>query len=88
MDVPAEGSTRTAGPRLHPAARHAAAPRRRRATGEPPPLPRHLQTSGIRWLVATLVLVALAIVVFTRGLQGLTVEQRSGRLPLDPVRGR
>ena len=64
MDVPAERSTRTAGPNLHPAARPAAGSRRRRPTGEPPPLPHHLQTSGVRWLVATLVLIVLAVVVF------------------------
>jgi tRNA A-37 threonylcarbamoyl transferase component Bud32 len=74
MDVPAERSTRTAGPHPHPAARHGAGPRRRRPTGEPPPLPHHLQTSGVRWLVATLVLVALAVVVFARGLHGLAVD--------------
>jgi len=74
MDVPAERPTRTAGPNLHPAARHAAGSRRRRPTGEPPPLPHHLQTSGVRWLVATLVLVVLAVVVFARGLQGLAVD--------------
>ena len=73
MDVPAERPTRTAGPNLHPAARHAAGSRRRRPTGEPPPLPHHLQTSGVRWLVATLVLIVLAVVVFARGLQGLAV---------------
>ena len=74
MDVPAERSTRTAGPHPHLAARHDAGSRRRRPTGEPPPLPHHLQTSGVRWLVATLVLVALAIVVFARGLHGLAVD--------------
>ena len=74
MDVPAERPTRTAGPHPHPAARHAAGSRRRRPTGEPPPLPHHLQTSGVRWLVATLVLVVLAVVVFARGLQGLAVD--------------
>jgi len=74
MDVPAERPTRIAGPNLHPAARHAAGSRRRRPTGEPPPLPHHLQTSGVRWLVATLVLVVLAVVVFARGLQGLAVD--------------
>src|SRR5215207_9746185 len=73
MDVPAERSARTAGPHVHPAARHAAGARRRRPTGEPPPLPHHLQTSGVRWLVATLVLVALAIGVFAGGLNGFAV---------------
>src|SRR5918999_1128751 len=74
MDAPAERSTPTAGPQLHPAVREAARPRRRRPTGEPPPLPHHLQTSGVRWLVATLVLIVLAIGVFAGGLQGFAVD--------------
>jgi tRNA A-37 threonylcarbamoyl transferase component Bud32/membrane-associated phospholipid phosphatase len=74
MDVPADRSTRTTEPQAHQGVREAARPRRRRRpTGEPPPLPHHLQTSGIRWLVATLVLVALAVAVFGRGLQGIAV---------------
>src|SRR5215213_5904067 len=49
-------------------------PRRtRRPSGEPPPLPRHLQTSGIGWLVAAAALVAAAGVVFARGLRGAAV---------------
>ena len=71
-------ASRAVGParwtQLHPATREAVGRRRRRPSGEPPPLPHHLQTSGVRWLVATLVLVALAIVVFARGLQGLAVD--------------
>jgi hypothetical protein len=74
MDVPADRSTRTAGPHLHPAAREAAGRRRRRPTGEPPPLPHHLQTSGVRWLVATLMLIVLTLAVFSRGLQGLAID--------------
>jgi tRNA A-37 threonylcarbamoyl transferase component Bud32/membrane-associated phospholipid phosphatase len=74
MDVPAERSVQTAGPHLQPAVREAAGPRRRRPSGEPPPLPHHLQTSGVRWLVATLVLIVLALVAFSRGLQGLAVD--------------
>jgi membrane-associated phospholipid phosphatase len=62
MNVPAARTTRTAPP-----------PARRRPTGEPPPLPYHLQTSGVGWLVATVVLVALSVVVFTRGLRGPAV---------------
>ena len=61
MDTPAERSTRTAGPQIRPAVREAGGSRRRRPSGEPPPLPHHLQTSGIRWLVAMLVLVVLTI---------------------------
>ncbi|HEV3398209.1 MAG TPA: phosphatase PAP2 family protein [Actinomycetes bacterium] len=74
MDVPVERSARPAGPHLHPATRAAVGRRRRRPTGEPPPLPHHLQTSGVGWLVATLVLVALALAVFSRGLRGLAVD--------------
>ncbi|HEY7606371.1 MAG TPA: phosphatase PAP2 family protein, partial [Actinomycetes bacterium] len=48
--------------------------RRRRPSGEPPPLPHHLQTSGVRWLIATVVLVVLAIAVFARGLRGFAVD--------------
>jgi tRNA A-37 threonylcarbamoyl transferase component Bud32 len=47
--------------------------RRRRPTGEPPPLPHHLQTSGVRWMIAAAVLVTLTIVVFARGLRGAAV---------------
>src|SRR5215218_8593240 len=56
MDVPADRSTRAAGPPAPTATRPAARSRRRRPTGEPPPLPHHLQTSGVGWLVATVVL--------------------------------
>jgi hypothetical protein len=52
MDLPADGSTRIAGPHAPPVGREAARSRRRRPSGEPPPLPHHLQTSGVRWLVA------------------------------------
>jgi tRNA A-37 threonylcarbamoyl transferase component Bud32/membrane-associated phospholipid phosphatase len=74
MDVPADRSTRTAGPAAQPAEREAARSRRRRPSGEPPPLPHHLQTSGVRWLLVTLVLMVLAIIVFARGLRGLAVD--------------
>jgi tRNA A-37 threonylcarbamoyl transferase component Bud32 len=74
MDVPADPSTRSAGPPAPTATRPAARSRRRRPTGEPPPLPHHLQTSGVGWLAATVVLLALAIVVFGRGLRGLAVD--------------
>jgi predicted anti-sigma-YlaC factor YlaD len=70
MDLPADGSTRIAGPQAPPAGRS----RRRRPSGEPPPLPHHLQTSGVRWLVATVVLMVLAVVVFAGGLRGVAVD--------------
>ena len=74
MDLPADGSTRTAGPHPQPAGREVVRSRRRRPSGEPPPLPHHLQTSGVRWLAATVVLMALAVVVFARGLRGVAVD--------------
>jgi tRNA A-37 threonylcarbamoyl transferase component Bud32 len=48
--------------------------RRRRPTGEPPPLPRHLQISGIGWLVGAVLLIGLVIVVFAGGLRGVAVD--------------
>src|SRR3954468_3822509 len=49
-------------------------PRRiRRPSGDPPPLPRHLQTSGVGWLLAATVLVGAAMLVFARGLRGVAV---------------
>jgi tRNA A-37 threonylcarbamoyl transferase component Bud32/membrane-associated phospholipid phosphatase len=47
--------------------------RRRRPSGEAPPLPHHLQTSGVGWLVALVVLVVLSIAVFDGGLRGPAV---------------
>jgi hypothetical protein len=70
MDLPADASTRTAGPHAQPAGREAGRSRRRRPSGEPPPLPHHLQTSGVGWLVAAVVLMVLAVVVFAGGLRG------------------
>jgi tRNA A-37 threonylcarbamoyl transferase component Bud32 len=71
MEVPADRATGTApsAPQLVGRGR-----RRRRPTGEPPPLPHHLQTSGVRWLVATGVLVVATLVVFGRGLRGIAVD--------------
>ena len=49
----------------------------RRVDGDPPasrhPLPHHLQTTGVGWLVAAVVLVALSLVVFADGLRGRAV---------------
>src|SRR5215207_4819701 len=49
-------------------------PRRRRPSGQPPPLPHHLQTTGVGWLTAAVVLVTLSLLVFADGLRGLAVE--------------
>src|SRR4030095_14379106 len=75
MDVSADRSTRTSATRLQPApAETQRLPRRRRPTGEAPPLPYHLQTSGVRWLIVGVVLMAVAIVVFGRGMRGLAID--------------
>jgi membrane-associated phospholipid phosphatase/tRNA A-37 threonylcarbamoyl transferase component Bud32 len=74
MDVPADRSRPTSALPAHPSLREAArSPRRRRPTGAAPPLPYRLQTSGIRWLVAAVVLVGLTLAVFARGLRGPAV---------------
>jgi tRNA A-37 threonylcarbamoyl transferase component Bud32 len=71
MDLSADRSTPTSAAPVQPTLREAVrAPRRRRPTGEPPPLPYHLQTSGVGWLIAAGVLVVLSIVVFRGGLWG------------------
>jgi membrane-associated phospholipid phosphatase/tRNA A-37 threonylcarbamoyl transferase component Bud32 len=71
MDVPADRSRPTSTPPLHPTLREAVrSPRRRRPTGAAPPLPYRLQTSGIRWLVAAVLLVGLTLAIFARGLRG------------------
>src|SRR4029453_3300108 len=62
--------------------------RRRRPTGEPPPLPRHLESTGVGWMVAAVGLIALTLLVFTasrygRGISFTVVDnwvvQRLGR---------
>jgi tRNA A-37 threonylcarbamoyl transferase component Bud32/membrane-associated phospholipid phosphatase len=71
MDVPADRSRPTSALPVHPEA--VRSPRRRRPTGAAPPLPYRLQTSGIRWLVAAVVLVGLTLAIFARGLRGPAV---------------
>src|SRR5215211_3246904 len=74
MDIPADRSRPTSAPPLHPTLREAVrSPRRRRPTGAAPPLPYRLQTSGIGWLVAALVLIGLTLAIFARGLRGPAV---------------
>jgi tRNA A-37 threonylcarbamoyl transferase component Bud32/membrane-associated phospholipid phosphatase len=48
--------------------------RRRRPTGEPPPLPRHLESTGFGWMVAAVGLVTLTLLVFTAGRYGRGVS--------------
>jgi membrane-associated phospholipid phosphatase/tRNA A-37 threonylcarbamoyl transferase component Bud32 len=74
MDLPADRSRSTSAPPLHPTLREAVrSPRRRRPTGAAPPLPYRLQSSGVGWLVAAVVLVGLTVAVFARGLRGPAV---------------
>jgi membrane-associated phospholipid phosphatase/tRNA A-37 threonylcarbamoyl transferase component Bud32 len=48
-------------------------PGRRRPSGEPAPLPHHLQTTGVGWLAAAVILVALSLLLFADGLRGPAV---------------
>jgi membrane-associated phospholipid phosphatase/tRNA A-37 threonylcarbamoyl transferase component Bud32 len=48
--------------------------RRRRPTGEPPPLPRHLESTGFGWMVAAVGLVTLTLLLFTAGRYGRGVS--------------
>ncbi|MDF2740583.1 MAG: rane protein of unknown function, putative kinase domain [Actinomycetia bacterium] len=74
MNLPADRSTPTSAPPLPPSLREAVrSPRRRRPTGELPPLPYHLQTSGVGWLIAAGVHIVLSIVMFRGGLRGPAV---------------
>jgi tRNA A-37 threonylcarbamoyl transferase component Bud32 len=72
MEVSADHPTPAVAQRIPPGTVRRA--RRRRPTGEAPPLPYHLQTSGLRWLLAGVVLVGLSILIFARGLHGVAVE--------------
>jgi hypothetical protein len=75
MDVSANQPARTADPGVQggpPGIRRS--PWRRRPSGQPPPLPHHLQTTGVGWLVAAVILVVLSVLVFAGGLQGLAID--------------
>jgi membrane-associated phospholipid phosphatase len=74
MDVSANQPPGTASPGVQlrpPGTRRS--PWRRRPSGQPPPLPHHLQTTGVGWLIAAVVLV-LSVLVFAGGLDGLAVD--------------
>src|SRR5919202_1939347 len=74
MEVPADRSRPTSALPVHASLRETArSPRRRGPNGAAPPLPYRLQTSGVGWLVAAVVLVALTLVIFGRGLRGPAV---------------
>ena len=74
MDLPADPAAPVVPPVAVPVSRTRTTLLRRRPSGEPPALPRHLRTSGVGWLLASAVLVAGAIAVFSRGLHGVAVE--------------
>ncbi len=46
---------------------------RRRPSGAPPPLPRHLRTTGFGWLIGAIVAIAFTELVFRNGVQGVAV---------------
>ena len=48
--------------------------RQRRPSGAPPPLPRHVERSGLIWLAAAIVAVGAAIAVFAGGLSRWAVD--------------
>jgi tRNA A-37 threonylcarbamoyl transferase component Bud32/membrane-associated phospholipid phosphatase len=48
--------------------------RRRRPSGAPPPLPRHLETTGVGWLLVAVGLVAVFAVIFAASRHGAAVE--------------
>jgi membrane-associated phospholipid phosphatase/tRNA A-37 threonylcarbamoyl transferase component Bud32 len=72
---------------VHPAAT-ARPHRRRRPTGEPPPLPRSIAASGLWWAMGAVALVALAILLFVISSQtlGMTAADLDRRL-LHPLIG-
>jgi tRNA A-37 threonylcarbamoyl transferase component Bud32 len=74
MEVSANQPSRAAaaGARLGPPGIRRS-PRRRRPSGQPPPLPHHLQTTGVGWLAAAVILVVLSLLVFAGGLRGPAV---------------
>jgi tRNA A-37 threonylcarbamoyl transferase component Bud32/membrane-associated phospholipid phosphatase len=74
MDVSANPPTHTADREVElgpPGIRRSS--RRRRPSGQPPPLPHHLQTTGVGWLTAAVVLMTLSLLVFAGGLRGRAV---------------
>jgi tRNA A-37 threonylcarbamoyl transferase component Bud32/membrane-associated phospholipid phosphatase len=74
MDLPTDRSTPTSALPIHPTLREAVrSPRHRRPTGAAPPLPYRLQTSGVGWLVAAVVLVGLTLAIFAREMRGPAV---------------
>src|SRR5206468_7067374 len=70
---PEVGLRMTTAPPLAPPAALPRGPGRRRPSGSPPPLPRHIKRTGVRWLIALVVTLVLTPVVFAEGGKGLAV---------------
>jgi tRNA A-37 threonylcarbamoyl transferase component Bud32/membrane-associated phospholipid phosphatase len=49
-------------------------PRRRRPSGAPAPLPHHLRTTGLGWLIAMVAVLAATLIVFHDGLHGAAIR--------------
>jgi tRNA A-37 threonylcarbamoyl transferase component Bud32/membrane-associated phospholipid phosphatase len=56
-----------------PLSRHGRGTRRRRPSGAPPPLPRHLRTTGIGWLIGVILAIAYTALVFGNGVRGSAI---------------
>ena len=56
-----------------PPSRHVRGTRRRRPSGAPPPLPRHLRTTGIGWLIGVVLAIVYTALVFGNGMRGTAV---------------
>jgi hypothetical protein len=59
-------------PQSHPAAQSKKLPRRR-PSGAAPPLPHHLHTTGLGWLIALVAVVSATLIVFRNGLVGVAI---------------
>jgi tRNA A-37 threonylcarbamoyl transferase component Bud32/membrane-associated phospholipid phosphatase len=46
---------------------------RRRPSGAPPPLPRHLRTTGVGWLITAAVAVVVTVLIFGNGVRGAAI---------------
>ena len=47
---------------------------RRRPSGAPPPLPHHLRTSGVGWLVGAIVAIAYTALIYRDGVEGVAID--------------
>jgi tRNA A-37 threonylcarbamoyl transferase component Bud32 len=73
MDTPVPLTTHADDQPARVAASVRSSRRRRRPSGAPPPLPRHLETTGVGWLLAAVGLVAVFAISFAASRQGAAV---------------